>query len=103
MFCLPEPSPSRQSQLRFPSEGRPYASVIVDAYDVEYRVIAHDDVMLDLESLEKGDAVSIQGTLVLVREKGKLAGIYVVAKQVNPLRQRSRNKLPVQMARSPML
>ena len=54
--------------------------------------------MPDVEALEKGDAVSIQGTLVLVREKGKFAGIYIVAKQVHPLRMRSRNRLPIAAA-----
>jgi hypothetical protein len=73
----------------FPSEGRPFASVIIDADDVQ-------DEMPALEALEKGDSVSVQGSLMLVSEKGKLGGIYVVARQIMQLRLRSRNKLPVE-------
>ncbi|TPV99106.1 MAG: hypothetical protein USCAAHI_01437 [Beijerinckiaceae bacterium] len=39
----------------FPSEGRPYASVVIDADNSLYRVIAYDDTMPELESLQKGD------------------------------------------------
>jgi hypothetical protein len=58
-----------------------------------------------LEALEKGDSVSVQGNLVLLGEKGRLAGIYIVVKQVMPLRRRSVNKLPqpVRLARAKLL
>ena len=87
----------------FPTKSLPYASVTIDADDVEYRVIAHDLVMAELECLQLGDAISIQGSLVLVNQGGKLAGIYIVAKQVTALRSRSKNRLPVAMASHPML
>jgi hypothetical protein len=49
--------------------------VIIDADDISYRVIAHDDEIPAIEALEKGDAVSVQGALMLIIEKGKLAGL----------------------------
>jgi hypothetical protein len=78
----------------FPDQGRPYASVVIDA-DGDNRARFRDGRS---RMPAPGDSVSIQGTLVLVNQKGKLAGIYVVARQVNPLRQRSRNRLPARDA-----
>ena len=42
-----------------------------------------------MESLAVGDAVSIQGVLQIETRQGKLAGLFVVAGQVMPLRKRS--------------
>jgi hypothetical protein len=63
----------------FPRDGRPYSSVNIDVDDVIYHVRAHDDEMPTVSALMVGDAVSVQGKLVLVTEKGRLSGFYIVA------------------------
>jgi hypothetical protein len=49
----------------FPPQGRPYASMTIDADDVLYRVIGHDEHIDAIECLQPGDAVSVQGKLCL--------------------------------------
>jgi hypothetical protein len=50
-----------------------------------------------------GDAVSITGSLALESAQGpkgrRLTGLFVIAGQVMPLRQRSPNRMPVIAAR----
>jgi hypothetical protein len=53
----------------FFTSGKPFASVIIDADDVEYRVIGHETGMADIWCLQNGDSVSVQGQLVLSRDK----------------------------------
>lgn len=83
----------------FPSQGLPNASVVIDADGIEFKVFGFRSEMEAIELLEPGDSVSIQGKLCLVYDQGKLSGLYTIARQVNPLRQRSRNRAALQMVR----
>jgi hypothetical protein len=60
----------------FPSEGRPRCEAVIRADDVLFRVVAYDEIMTALETLQPGDAVSIQGALMLETRGGKLAGLF---------------------------
>jgi hypothetical protein len=79
----------------FPQEGRPRCEAVILADNALLRVIGYDEIMTALESLQPGDAVSVQGALMLETRGGKLAGIFVVAGQVMPLRKRSISRVPV--------
>jgi hypothetical protein len=71
---------------------RPNCTVAIEADGVIFRVVAYDEIMTALESLQPGDAVSVQGALMLETRQGKLAGLFIVAGQVLPLRRRSVNR-----------
>jgi hypothetical protein len=77
----------------FPSgDQRPHATVIMLCDNALIRVVAYDEIMTAMETLQPGDAVSIQGALMIETRQGKLAGLFVVAGQVLPLRRRSANR-----------
>jgi hypothetical protein len=46
-------------------------------------------------TLQPGDAVSIQGALMLETRRGQLSGLFIVAGQVLPLRKRSISRAPM--------
>jgi hypothetical protein len=79
----------------FPHEGRPRVEAVIRADDALFRVVAYDEIMTALEILQPGDAVSVQGALMIETRQGKLAGIHVIAQAVLPLRKRSPNRVPV--------
>ena len=78
----------------FPAEGRPHTSVVLNVDDIAYKIVGIDDEMPNIAALQRGDAVSVQGQLVLIIEKKQLLGFYVIAKNVQPLRARSQNRMP---------
>jgi hypothetical protein len=78
-----------------PGDERPRCEAVILADNCLLRVLAYDELMTALETLQPGDAVSIQGALMIETRQGKLAGLFVVAGQVMPLRKRSANRVPV--------
>jgi hypothetical protein len=81
-----------------PGDERPRCECVILADNVLLRVVAYDETMTLMETLQPGDAVSIQGALMIETRQGKLAGLFVVAGQVMPLRRRSVNRVPVAAA-----
>jgi hypothetical protein len=80
----------------FPQEGRPRCEAVILADNVLFRVVAYDEIMTAMETLQPGDAVSVQGLLQIETRQGKeLAGIFVIAGQILPLRKRSISRVPV--------
>jgi hypothetical protein len=75
-----------------PGDERPRCEAVILADNVLFRVVAYDEIMTALETLQPGDAVSVQGALMLETRGGKLAGIFIVAGQVMPLRKRSASR-----------
>jgi len=75
-----------------PGDERPNCTAQIVADNMLLRVIAYDETMTAMGTLQPGDAVSIQGNLMLETRGGKLAGIFIVAGQVMPLRKRSPNR-----------
>jgi hypothetical protein len=78
-----------------PGDERPRCECVILADNVLLRVIAYDELMTALETLQPGDACSVTGALMLETRKGQLAGLYVVATAVLPLRKRSVNRVPM--------
>ena len=77
----------------FPAgDQRPRCECVILADNVLLRVIAYDEIMTAMEPLQPGDAVSVQGALMLETRQGKLAGLFIVAGQILPLRKRSPNR-----------
>jgi hypothetical protein len=78
-----------------PGDTRPHATVIMLCDNALIRIVGFDEIMTALESLQPGDACSIQGLLQIETKQGKLAALRVLAQQVMPLRKRSPNRVPV--------
>jgi hypothetical protein len=72
-----------------PGDQRPRCECVIRADDALFRVLGFDEQITAMETLQPGDAVSVQGALMIETRQGKLAGLYVVAGQVMPLRKRS--------------
>jgi hypothetical protein len=53
-----------------------------------------DEQMAELELLSPGDSVAVQGRLEIESKDGRLAGLFIVAEQIMPLRRRSINRMP---------
>jgi hypothetical protein len=79
----------------FPAKGRPHAEVRLACEDggsrTIFRVLGFDERMTELEVLQAGDGVAIQGMLQLEHEGGKIVSLFVVANMITPLRRRSPN------------
>jgi hypothetical protein len=78
-----------------PGDERPHCTATIVADNMLLKVVGHDEILTALETLVPGDAVSIQGALMIETRQGKLAGLFVVAGQVMPLRRRSLSRVPV--------
>jgi hypothetical protein len=78
-----------------PGDERPRCEAVILADNGLLRVVAYDETMTLMETLQPGDAVSIQGALMIETRQGKLSGIFVIAGQILPLRKRSISRVPV--------
>jgi hypothetical protein len=80
----------------FPDKGRPHCRVGIRAEgegrSVIYEVIGFEAEMEELELLQLGDSVAIQGALQVESQGSKVSGIYVIARMVMPLARRSPNR-----------
>lgn len=96
----------------FPDRGLPKCHVDIRVADEtgvsSWRVIGYDMRIPELETLEVGDSVAIQGAHQLEASHAKngcraIVVTSIVATQILFLRAKSPNRLPVSMARSPLL
>jgi hypothetical protein len=84
----------------FPDQGRPFASVTIDADDVSYHVVAHDVIMAELESLQVGDRLVSNARLCFPAKKANWPGFTSLQNRCIPL---DRDRGTVQMARDAYL
>ena len=88
---------SRPKADLFPEQGNPRVIFSVRVKDCEiYRIVAYDMRIPEAEILAAGDALSVMGELVL---NSRHAISHIVASQINPLRRRSVNRLPISLVR----
>jgi len=93
MLCLCAGTVQSLKPDPFPSgDVRPSCTVILLSDDMLIRCVGYDEAATALESLAPGDAVSIQGALMIETRQGKIAALRVLAQQVLPLRKRSPNR-----------
>ena len=77
----------------FPTTGLPRVSLELDVDGRRYLIIGHDLVMAELEAMEAGDPVSIQGDLIIKADHtGTITGLHIQARATLPLRRRSINR-----------
>jgi hypothetical protein len=93
MLCLCAGTVQSLKSDPFPSgDTRPHATVIMLCDNALIRIVGYDEQMTSMESLQPGDACSIQGVLQIETRQGKLTALRVLAQQVMPLRKRSPNR-----------
>ena len=95
-----------------PDRGKPRCTVDISVSDTSgestWRVIGYDMRIAELELLEAGDCVAVQGTIQMEESRAKngcrtITVTHMVAGQILMLRVKSPNRLPVRMADQPML
>jgi hypothetical protein len=96
MLCLCAGVVNEIRSNPFPvGDERPSCTAILLSDDVLFRVVGYDEQATALESLQPGDACSIQGLLQIETKQGKPVALRVLAQQVLPLRKRSANRVPM--------
>jgi hypothetical protein len=93
MLCLCAGTVQSIKSDPFPSgDVRPSCTAVILCDNALIRVVGYDEIMTSMESLQPGDACSIQGLLQIETRGGKLPALRVLAQQVMPLRKRSPNR-----------
>ena len=83
---------SKPKSDAFPPRGLPKACVHVRVGTITYPIVGYETHVEEIEALQIGDSLSVQGELVL---DSKRVLSHIIAEQISPLRRRSINKLQV--------